>query len=149
MAYNALFASLSSEIDEELSYLSLLTELSFPQNLRGSLETLSCLSNTNADFEKIEVLHCKKSTSKFICELTVSEPATVTTYMKLIPIVYEDVHITIPANSFLVKDSGTNKLIILNCDDDQLTLPTCTVSDKHVSCTTSLQEHDIDASIKA
>ncbi len=53
MAYNALFASLSSEIDEELSYLSLLTELSFPQNLRGSLETLSCLSNTGADFEKI------------------------------------------------------------------------------------------------
>jgi hypothetical protein len=149
MAYNALFASLSSEIDEELSYLSLLTELSFPQNLRGSLETLSCLSNTNADFEKIEVLHCKKSTSKFICEITVSEPATVTTYMKLIPIVYEDVHINIPANSFLVKDSGTNKLIILNCDDDQLTLPTCTVSDKHVSCTTSLQEHDIDASIAA
>jgi hypothetical protein len=55
----------------------------------------------------------------------------------------------IPLNSFLVKDQGTNKINMLDCDDVQLTMPTCTLSDNYASCTASLQEHDIDASIQA
>jgi hypothetical protein len=148
IAYNSLISSMSSELDESLSGLNILSELNFPQNMRGNLETLPCLTVTGADFETIEVLHCKKASGKFICEITVLEPATVTSYIKLLPIVYEDVCIHIPLNSFLVKDQGTSKINILNCDDVQLAMPTCTVSEDYTACTTSLQEHDIDASIQ-
>jgi hypothetical protein len=107
------------------------------------------LTATGADFETIEILHCKKATGKFICEIAVLEPATITSYIKLLPIVYEDVNVYIPSNSFLVKDQGTSKISMLDCDDIQLTMPTCTLSDNYASCTASLQEHDIDSSIQS
>ena len=149
IVYNALISSMSSELDESLSGLNILSELKFPQTMRGNLETLSCLTATGADFETIEILHCKKATGKFICEIAVLEPATITSYIKLLPIVYEDVNVHIPLNSFLVKDQGTSKISMLDCDDVQLTMPTCTLSDNYASCTASLQEHDIDSSIQS
>jgi hypothetical protein len=149
MAYNSLISSMSSELDESLSGLNILSELKFPQNMRGNLETLPCLTATGADFETIGILHCKKATGKFICKIAVLEPATITSYVKLLPIVYEDVRVHIPLNSFLVKDQGTSKISMLDCDDTQLNMPTCTLSDNYASCTVSLQEHDIDASIQA
>ncbi len=106
IVYNALISSMSSELDESLSGLNILSELKFPQNMRGNLETLPCLTATGADFETIEILHCKKGTGKFTCEIAVLEPATITSYVKLLPIVYEDVSIHIPANSFCCKRSG-------------------------------------------
>ncbi len=61
-----LISSMSSELDESLSGLNILSELKFPQTMRGNLETLSCLTATGADFETIEILHCKKATGKFV-----------------------------------------------------------------------------------
>jgi hypothetical protein len=97
--------------------------------MRGNLETLPCLIATEADFETIEVLHCKKASSKFICKIAVLEPATITSYVKLLPIVCEDVCIHTPQNSFLVKDQGTSKMSMLDCYSVQLAMPTCTISE--------------------
>ena len=149
MAYNAVIAALGSELDESLSNLNLLSELEFPQNLRGNLETLSCLSNTGTDFEKIKVLNCKKATEKFICEITVFEPETITTYIKLIPVIYDDVRLWVPSNSFLVKDGSNNKINLLDCDDEQAKLPICVISSKMASCTKFLEQHDLESSIQA
>ena len=149
MVYNSFIANLGSELDETLSNLNLLSELIFPQNLRGSLETLSCLVTTGADFEKIEVLRCNKGSAKFICEITVSEPATITVYTKLRPVVYEDVRIRIPAHSILVKDVSTTKFDVLECDDEQAKLPICKISDKFANCKSALEQHDTEASIQA
>jgi hypothetical protein len=130
-----------------LTILNMLSEQKFPQILRGDIDTLACLSLTGSNYEDIQVRKCTKGESSFVCEIETSEPSVFTVYTKMRSIIYEDVKLRFPPNSLLVKESNTNKLHLLICEDITEKLPICSASTQFANCLVALEQSDIDSAL--
>ena len=149
LAYNALISDLYSEIDEMLTILNMLNENSFPQILRGDIDTLACLSLTGSNYEDIKVRGNKKEDSQLIFEIESLEPAVLTSYTKLRRIIYEDVRIRVLPNLILAKESNTNKYHLLICEDIEEKTPICSPSNEYLTCISALEQQDVDLAIRS
>ena len=149
ISFTNLLSIIEDDISENLSNLNLIQSLTFPQSMRGILETAPCTISLILDFEKVNILRISKSTTYFLCEISVSEPINVKTYIRMKPISYNNVILQIPDDELIVTDILSKKMTKISCENSESSsLLVCRDSNTDMLCMTALEQGDIDEIIR-
>ena len=149
ISFTNLLSIIEDDISENLSNLNLIQSLTFPQSMRGILETAPCTISLILDFEKVNILRISKSTTYFLCEISVSEPINVKTYIRMRPIAYNNVILQITDDELIVTDILLRKMTKISCENSESSsLLVCRDSNTDMLCMTALEQGDIDEIIR-
>ena len=117
--FNSVCYDWYAHISTVISNLDVLYGLQFPENLKGHLETLSCLKGTNIEFEQITVISSTPGRLGLSIELDIGVPAARKEIVHLLPITYNGVQLRGEAKDvYFTGEVDTNKVKLLNCTTD-------------------------------
>jgi len=99
-----------------ISNLDTLDGLEFPENLKGHLESLSCLEGEGIEFEKIKVISSKPGKLGLTIELDIGVPSTKKEMIRLTPVTYNGVQLRgEDTDIHFAQDWNNAKVKLLNC----------------------------------
>lgn len=149
LAFNSITNAWYTQIHSIVAAMDVLEGLEFPEILRGRLETVSCLNNSNIAFETIKVISSTGITNGLIVELDVGYPAVMKEMVQLMPISYNGIALKGEAeNVIFAREESSTEVQLLNCTSDLIYVhkkaPVCREIPLQEDCKTGLKLDDID-----
>ena len=121
-AFNTMTLQWHQQASEAIAELDVLESLTFPESMRGKLETASCFPRAGAEYEQIRVLLAESGRRGIRAELEISVPKTYKDMEYLIPISYGGYQLrgsdTTHGQIIYAQPVGTNQIQLLNCSNN-------------------------------